>query len=606
MSIQSNFPAIKPTLLLDFANVEQLDPRITFSRASTATYYGTQTAKAEENLLAYSQEFENASGWSTSNASVVADVETAPDGTLTADKLVENTNTSSHTVNASGVSLTSGLAYTFSVFAKKGERTIIRPLLPVTSFSGGIESRGAWFDLDAGVLLSQGEAVISASISALPNGWYRVSITGTCVSSGSGGFILGLSTGDEVSSYTGDGTSGLFLWGAQLEQRDAVTAYTPTTTQPITNYVPVLETAASGVARFDHNPTTFESLGLLIEEQRTNLLLYSEQFDNAAWVKSGSTITANTIVAPDGTLTGDKLVENATSGSKYVRGTNTSVSSSTVSFYAKAGERSFALVFLLTTVGSVAWFDLSTGLIGAKQAAVVSHSMTAVGNGWYRCTAQFASVDTNNVCIGVSSANDTFNYTGDGYSGIYIWGAQLEAGAFPTSYIPTVASQVTRSADAASMTGANFSSWYNAGEGTLYADLNSGVTSLSLDGAGFSRGAACLHDGTNNNRIRFGVNVTGATLIANNVIQADYGFAFSAAANTNYKIAFGYKVNSFNLANNNVLATEDTSGIVSVGVNQMAIGNSSTAGYGVLNGTIKKIAFYPLRLTNAQLQGLTS
>jgi hypothetical protein len=606
MSIQSNFPAIKPTLLLDFANVEQLDPRITFSRASTATYYGTQTAKAEENLLAYSQEFENASGWSTSNASVVADVETAPDGTLTADKLVENTNTSSHTVNASGVSLTSGLAYTFSVFAKKGERTIIRPLLPVTSFSGGIESRGAWFDLDAGVLLSQGEAVISASISALPNGWYRVSITGTCVSSGSGGFILGLSTGDEVSSYTGDGTSGLFLWGAQLEQRDAVTAYTPTTTQPITNYIPVLETAAAGVARFDHNPTTFESLGLLIEEQRTNLLLYSEQFDNAAWVKSGSTITANTIVAPDGTLTGDKLVENATSGSKYVRGTNTSVSSSTVSFYAKAGERSFALVFLLTTVGSVAWFDLSTGLIGAKQAAVVSHSMTAVGNGWYRCTAQFASVDTNNVCIGVSSANDTFNYTGDGYSGIYIWGAQLEAGAFPTSYIPTVASQVTRSADAASMTGANFSSWYNAGEGTLYADLNSGVTSLSLDGSGISRGAACLHDGTNNNRIRFGVNVTGAMLIANNVTQADYGFAFSAAENTNYKIAFGYKVNSFNLANNNVLATEDTSGIVSVGVNQMAIGNSSTAGSGVLNGTIKKLAFYPLRLTNAQLQGLTS
>jgi hypothetical protein len=370
----------------------------------------------------------------------------------------------------------------------------------------------------------------------------------------------------------------------------------------------VLETAASGVARFDHNPTTFESLGLLIEEQRTNLLLYSEQFDNAAWIKLNVTLVANTAISPNGSLTAFKLIKNATTATANTRqvGASSVTGTYTASTYAKRGEWGFLYVSVTGSSTTGVAFNLDTGA-----ATVIGSGPTGkaepVGNGWWRCsvTQTLTAQDATNTNQPRPTA-DGATVTGDDYSGVFIWGAQLEARAFPTSYIPTVASQVTSSADAASMTGANFSSWYNAGEGTLYADLNSGVTSLSLDGAGFSRGAACLHDGTNNNRIRFGVNVTGATLIANNVIQADYGFAFSAAANTNYKIAFGYKVNSFNLANNNVLATEDTSGIVSVGVNQMAIGNSSTAGNGVLNGTIKKIAFYPLRLTNAQLQALTS
>ena len=429
MSIAQNFPNLKPSLLLDFSNTEALDPRITFARASTATYYGTQTAKAEENLLLYSQEFDNASGWSTSNASVVADVETAPDGTLTADKLVENTNTSSHTVNASGVSLTSGLAYTFSVFAKKGERTIIRPLLPATSFSGVIESRGAWFDLDAGVLLSQGEAVISASISALPNGWYRVSITGTCVSSGSGGFILGLSTGDEVSSYTGDGTSGLFLWGAQLEQRDAVTAYTPTTDQPITNYIPVLETAASGVARFDHNPTTFESLGLLIEESRSNLILQSEDF-STTWAATRSTVATNQVVAPSGALTADILQDSTDNDTHFVsQSVTTTAVAITFSVYAKAAGRNF-VTLTINDSGNVArttFYNLSTGAVGTTGTGITA-SVVSVGNGWYRCIATVgtALAGSNPCVIGTASADNTASYAGNGFSGVAIWGAQVE------------------------------------------------------------------------------------------------------------------------------------------------------------------------------------
>jgi hypothetical protein len=357
------------------------------------------------------------------------------------------------------------------------------------------------------------------------------------------------------------------------------------------------------VARFDHNPTTFESLGLLIEEQRTNLLTYSEQFDNADWPQTGSTITANTIVAPDGTLTGDKLVENATSGAKYVRGTNTSVSSSTVSFYAKAGERAFAVVFLLATANSAAWFDLSTGLIGAKQAAVVSHSMTAVGNGWYRCTAQFASVATNNVCIGVSSANNTFTYTGDGYSGIYIWGAQLEAGAFPTSYIQTVASQVTRAADAASMTGANFSSWYNQAEGTLFSQ----ATCQGI-GSGNASVAFSVSDGASN-VIRTGWHgglagsqpvATQSGMTTNGTSQATIVGGYSSGFNTS---AFAYKRNDLAASVNGGAAGTDTDAILP-SVASASIGNWT--GTQPINGTIKKIAYYPIRCTNAQLQGLTS
>ena len=601
MSIQSNFPAIKPTLLLDFANTKQLDPRITFTRASTATYYGTQTAKAEENLILQSQTF-GSSSWSIEGITRTADTSTAPDGTTTADTVTETATTSAHRLDAD---VATSSTVTLSVFAKLGVGT---RFLTIGVSRDLTHCGSATFDLSL-VTNTQTQvnggiyASPSATITAVAQGFYRCTFT---VTTDTVNLVrIGLNnTGTPTSgnrafgaSYTGDNTSSLILWGAQLEQRSAVTAYTPTTTQTITNYIPQLLTAASGVARFDHNPTTFESLGLEIEEQRTNLLTYSQQFDDAAWTKTNSSITANTVIAPDGALTGDKIV--STSGSLGFIAQSVSQTSGTsyaLSVLAKAGEYSFCQLRINTSVSSItrAYFNLSNGtLTGVTNCTA---SITPVGNGWYRCsivyTATVTTAGGGQRIYGQVDASDT---VGDGYSGIYIWGAQLEAGAFATSYIQTVASQVTRSADAASMTGTNFSSWYSQGQGTLYAEFNPLALAASS--------GVVINDNTTSNRIRLATTSVSdqGTVTTSGTAQAvlDGG---TPAANTSMKLAMTYQVNNFALSLNGATAATDTNGTVPV-VSQLQIGSETTT---VGNLTIKKMAYYPIVSTATQLQALTS
>jgi hypothetical protein len=176
----------------------------------------------------------------------------------------------------------------------------------------------------------------------------------------------------------------------------------------------------SGVARFDHNPTTGESLGLLIEEQRTNLLLYSAQFDNGYWGKDNATITANTLVAPDGTITADTITTNNTNG--YVLRGSLTVANSTLSVYVKQGVGSrFSLGTSGQSNNDIVVFNLSTGTIVSTGSNNVSASITSVGNGWFRLTAtRGATAGDSIIYIGFlassASANDFH----------YIWGAQLE------------------------------------------------------------------------------------------------------------------------------------------------------------------------------------
>lgn len=593
-------PAIRPTLLLDFANTRQLDPRITFTRASTGTFYGTQTAKAEENLLLQSQDFDNASWTVKTEVTITANNTTAPDGTTTADLLVPTTNNNQH--RAAQVIPTLAQSYTLSVFAKASGYNWV-----VLYADAG--NTGRHFDLQNGVTGQQTGNANTASIVSVGNGWYRCSITYTATAASSL-LIFNVANADGVFSFAGNGTSGIFLWGAQLEQRSAATAYTPTTTQPITNYIPVLQTAASGVARFDTNPITDESLGLLIEEQRTNLLTYSEDFSNAAWTKTEGTITANTVVSPDGALNGDKFIESTTASAVHVliSATATGVLSTTyvASFYIKSAERTRARV-VMTFGGSNGVYadaDLSAGTVGAATAfntatAGVS-TIKSVGNGWFRVTVSGSSSASTSITARVEllDASGNRSYTGNGYNGIFIWGAQLELGAFPTSYIQTVASQVTRAADSASMTGANFSSWYNAAEGTMFAEsyLRTGSPFIVVG----------ISDGTTNNRSQIGAFTSGNQFfyVVGGVVQA----LFAATPSTNEfnnKQAFAYKTNDFAGVVNGGTAGVDTLGVVTNAVNQMQIG-SRTGVAEFANSTIKKIAYYPLRVTNAQLQGLTT
>ena len=617
MSIASNFPAISPSLSLDFAAVQSLDPRITFTRASTATYYGTETAKAEENLLLYSQEFDNGAFWGLTNATVTANTEVAPDGTTTAETLTDDATNGVH-LCTQNISLQVDTPFTFSCFLKEGTNT--HAYLSIRDAATSQRYFAADFNLDTGTVRTTGAGtsgtLTSNSITSVGNGWYRCVITGQVAAVGSMRAVIGVSDGATAFntlgaiSYIGTGTT-IFVWGAQLEQRDAVTAYTPTTTQPITNYIPVLETAASGVARFDHNPTTFESLGLLIEESRTNLLLQSETF-STTWVATRCSITANTIVAPDGALTADKLVEDATASDTHLLTQSISFTSGTAytySIFAKQAEagRFLQLLFPSAAFGSAlrATFDLTNGTF--QVSASITGAITFVGNGWYRCSITGTATTTASATIGILLANSSAAtgaaaiYTGDGYSGIYIWGAQLEAGAFPTSYIPTVASQVTRAADAASMTGTNFSSWYNQGAGTLYAESrcpNGIIGNLNR--------IASLNDGTTSNRTEIDTGSGTATIGRITTNGTSQGI-LSAGSYTDFQLrksALAIQVDNFTLAANTA-TTSDTSVLVPV-VDRLMIGQSPSANSNYLNGTIKKLAYYPLRATNAQLQGLTS
>jgi hypothetical protein len=580
--------SVRPSLLLDFANTKALDPRITFARASTARFYdGKTVAKAEENLLTFSQEFDNAA-WTKTNATVTANTTTAPDGTSTAEKLVSTSASIGPDVRRTpGVSITSGTVFTASFFAKAGEVSLVA----INNFDTA--SRTTYFNLATGTVGTVA-AGSTATITDVGNGWYRCTTTRTAAAVTTLGFTIQAQTTEGTWSQTiGDG---LFLWGAQLEQRSSVTAYTPTTTQPITNYVPVLQSAANNVARFDHNPVTGESLGLLIEEQRTNLLVRSEEFDNASWTRFAVTVTPNTVVAPDGTLTADKLVENTSNALHRVTQQSFSAGTYTLTVYAKAAESTrFELVTTPVDVG----FDLSNGTILFGTGG----SIAAVGNGWYRCSVTFTVAVTHGIGYGLLNSSNQRTYTGDGYSGIYIWGAQLEAGAFPTSYIPTVATQVTRSADRASMN--NIGSLLNIAEGTLYV---SGIAPPGLQPSGNSFGFAVLSDGTSNNRARlvrngldtnsfFGVTSNGAT-------QASITMG-ALSNNSLFKAAGAYKTNDFATSLNGSSVGVDTLGATVTALNTLDIGHQGGTGLTETNSCISKIAYYPLRLTNAQLQALT-
>ena len=354
----------------------------------------------------------------------------------------------------------------------------------------------------------------------------------------------------------------------------------------------VLQTAQANVPRFDHDPVTGESLGLLIEESRTNLLLNSEQFDNAYWLKLNSTISPNTVVGLDGNSTADKLVENSSTSQhtiyKTISTTNTSY---TFSVYLKASERSW--VFLqCDSPASGRFFDLVNASVGTNTGAANVGTVSKLSNGWVRCSITLTvNAGTPGFYVMTALSDGVSSYMGDGTSGIYIWGAQLEAGSFATSYIPTTSTAVTRQADQASITGTNFSSWYRQDEGSVLTEATAKVTGL---GVSFS-------DGTSNNLIANRYGSTAGTL---SVFSAGTAQALLGGTTLTGKVASAYKQNDFATTNNSSSVALDTSGNVPT-TSQMRVGTNPTGGENI-NGTIKTIRYYPKRLTNRELQAITS
>jgi hypothetical protein len=420
------------------------------------------------------------------------------------------------------------------------------------------------------------------------NGYYRCSITNAASTTGTGSLGVFTSANGVTSTYTGDGTSGIYIFGAQLSDSASVDPYV---------YQPVAAPTSTAYygPRFDYDPVTLAPKGLLIEEQRTNLLTYSEQFDNAAWTKSGSTITANAVAAPDGTLTADALFETATTGQhSIVRLPGVGVATYTYSFFAKENGRT--QVQIEQESGGTSRFTL-TGNGTALALGSNTVSITAVGNGWYRCTTTFTVTGGFGIYTHLYNGTST-SYAGDITKGIFIWGAQLEAGAFATSYIPTVASQVTRAADSASMIGNNFARWFNQTAGSTLVDFNTFATS-SLNVVEFNAGQSVnpisLYREATTWRYRTSLanlNLNGAQFVTNN------------------KTAFVYAASDYVISvNGNPVQTNTGVGSIAPHTQLIIGGAASSFSYGAnssLNGTIKRIAYYPRRLANTELQGITS
>ena len=551
MSISANFPNVRPSLLLDFAQSQQLDSRVTFSRSTTAPYYdGKTSALAEQNLLTYSQTFSNAA-WTKQNATITDNFSIAPDGTTTASKLTANT--SAARIYQGGT--TGNVQATASIWIKRRTGT------------GNVN----WEIVGVGV----------GPLITVTSSWQQVTYTATVLAGGIFYFGLRMDTaGDEID-----------IWGAQLEQRSSVTAYNATTTSAITNYIPQLLTAPINAPRFDFNPTTGESLGLLIEEQRTNLLLQSENVTSSPW---GAGVSGTSTRVQSGWNAGFNIAQiTATSANGGLRQTISGLTSGqvyTLSFYLQStltsvivrGENS------LSTYGAslIADINPTTGAIGTNAGFVITSA--PLGNGRvYKCVLPAAG---GSLFLNIEWISATTNIP------FYLGAFQLEAGAFATSYIPTTSAQVTRASDNASMTGTNFSSWYNQAEGTLYAEAST-----------VSNGNACVYgigDSTSNIIRMFKQNGNQAVyqVVKDATFSANLGMATTWTSGYG-KIASVYKTDDFATSYNGGTSVTDTSGAVPIVNTVLTIGIG--AGVASLNGYIKKIAYYPIRVTNTQLQALT-
>jgi len=385
------------------------------------------------------------------------------------------------------------------------------------------------------------------------------------------------------------GTPVLDLNFAALKSLDSRITFTRGSSGTYLDSSGILQTAGSGVARFTHDPVTLRSLGLLIEGSRTNLITYSEAINNAAWTHVGGTHNANQATAPSGELTADLFTENSAASTQH-RLYQTPVvaigTTYTVSVFVKraSGSRQFGITLTTTTAVARVYFNLDTGTVGTVVAG--SGTITAYPNGWYRCTATGVSDGLTGttflqLCNGTTSGSET--YTGDGTSGLYIWGAQLEAGGFPSSYIATTSATVQRSADVATMTGTNFSAWYNQTEGTIVANV------VAADAA--TATILTIDDNSLNNRIY--LQRESSSSVARGVVAVSGSNQASIAVtgvSTSLVAALSYKANQFNFAAAGTAGTPDTSGTIPT-VDRMRIGTVSVAGFEV-NGPIARIRYF--------------
>ena len=619
LEISTQYPTIRPSLNLDFVNNKYLDPRITFTRSSTAKYFDGKTVhKAEENLLTYSEQFDNAT-WVRLGTTQTTNTAVGPFGASTVETLTETTANSQH-YTVQNIGVTQGNIYTFSIYAKYNTRQHIQ--LIFDNATGWNSTCYANFDIQNGTIGTVG-AGVTASISSVGNGWYRCSITSVSAASTSSTtspFYILMANSSSMGyfgSYTGSTSNSVYIFGAQVEQRSSVGPYQPTTTQPIANYQSTLVTAANNQPRFDHDPVTKECKGLLIEDSSTNLFTYSEDFGNSAWIKFNSTIFGDFTYAPDGTKSADKIIESATTTGHYVyRGLALTAAGSkrySFSVYAKKAEKQY-LQLIVAGVGmgvqDYANFDLQNGSVGTVGIGIDAY-ITDVGNGWYRCSMSFNPVSSGTAdsyiwLINSPTSARAPSTTGNGYDGLFIWGAQMEdTSATPSSYIGTAGATASRTYDDARMSGANFSSWYDQNGGTVYSEFKMDQKPLT---SYYNNFVWAINDTTSSNLVHASIDVNTFLRTSSyyNGVSTSYSqSSFTWAPGDLYRVGFAFAQDDYNTAFNSSTVVSDTSGTLFKNMNTLRLG-CQHGGTSLLRGHLRRFTYYPKKLTNPELQTLTA
>lgn len=522
---------------------------LSFTRASNGTRINSAglVEVVAWNLAEQSEAFSNTAVWNVLNgASVTANTTTAPNGTTTADTLTFSTNVSSNVYSFCSAPVGANVVSVYAKVASGTKQFRLRVDLPGGTTSSNFTATTEWQRFEFAVTTTTANLVF---------------------------YIINDSTG-----VAGD----LYIWGAQLNIGSTAKPYFPTTDR-------------LNVPRLTYQNGGGGCPSLLLEKQSTNEALYSEDFTpaNGYWYSGNVTVSANNTTSPDGTQNADKITENTATDAHRITMANQSGSGTvTYSIFAKYDSRS--IVYIQNPwSNNQAWFNVQTGAV--LSSANCTASIQNMGDGWYRCIIVATGVTSglNGFYVGLSNADGVFSYTGNGTGSAFIWGAQIEASSYPTSYIPTTSSSATRVADACFKTG--ISSLIGQTEGVLFADVTLDVRQS------YTYFAIAPNIGSASTYIGIGFTATSIEyeVVNSGAIQAR--IISSNSSTGRFKIAGAYKANDFVFYINGTQIGTDTSGTVptcsQIGLFQYD--QSQPMKY-------NEVVLFPTRLTNAELASLTT
>ena len=566
------------------------------------------------NQAHYSEDLQQWSG--ISGAAVKPNQIVSPIGTKTADLLYGSTSAIPYWLRT--ISLTNGQQYTFSVYLKAAT-TSGAPCLTLfygTRFNSDGSNLTVSWNLTTGVPENVSSG-LTASMTDVGNGWYRCQATATATI-----------TGNYASQWIrmSSDTSDVYAWGAQLEESSTATPYVKSdvtftsraSTATYYDYNGVIRTAAVDEARDvaflpDGLTGNFVSAGeLLLEEAGTNLLKQSEDFVTL-WSPDTEFTFTKTESAPDGTNNATIFTPTTTSALKRQKivCTVSNLGAHTFSVYAKAaGYNRFEMQYNGSTFNPGSTSVRVRYYLGTEEVQQIGTagtnvltSLVSVGNGWYRCSLTADALTTTNAACQIRVANDSNSTTfaGDGTSGIIFWGAQFEEGSVASSYIPTNGAEVTRAADVSSSSPSTFgNSWYDQTKSTAFVDYHKPFSGnwpgyqpfFRVEGHNPYEYISFGNANGNNSTTVYWTSLIGGTnyLTYKQYDTGSGGDHKHAIAITTNDGAFSYE-GSVSTRTDNSITMPDS---------------FDKASIGEVNCHIKRIAYWPERLTNDSLDNMTN